>query len=65
MIGSGPGLKIHPRHVPVEEARRELMDFLIECGHCHILTQGECLALLAEELHTRIVSCVRAERKER
>jgi hypothetical protein len=60
----GPWLKIHPRHVPTERARRELANFLLEWRTRHALTEAEYLMLVAEPVASEAGGLVRHERAE-
>jgi hypothetical protein len=57
-------MKLHPRHVPVEQARRELGSWLIDWQKRHDLTDAEFLALLSDAQTSRLWSHVRSERTE-
>lgn len=56
-------LKLHPRHVPVETARRELSAFLVGLQEKHALTAAEYLSLLAGEIAGEAAMRVRHERE--
>ncbi len=61
----GPLPTVHPRHEPVEKARRELDDWVYGWRLAHELTLSEELALLSELLHEKLEQCVRSERRSR
>lgn len=56
-------MKLDPRHVPVEEARREIGDSLDVVEAKHDLTDAEYLTILNEFIATRLRMMVRSERK--
>jgi hypothetical protein len=47
-------MTLHPRHVPVEEARRELSAWVLEWEWRHGLTEPEYLELLHDQLGSRL-----------
>lgn len=55
-------LKIHPRHIRVEMARRALSALLDDWQTDHELTLAEVLMLLSEELHEALAEAVKSER---
>jgi hypothetical protein len=55
---------LRPRHVPVEEARRELGAWLIDWQERRGLTDAEFLLLVSEAATDRLRSHVRSERTE-
>jgi hypothetical protein len=55
-------VNLHPRHVPVEHARRDLGLWLVDWQARHDLTDAECLLLVGEALTDRLRAGVRAER---
>lgn len=57
-------MKLHPRHVPVEEARRELAEFVVAWQQRHGLTLAEELAIFAETLNGQLWLLVKHERSE-
>lgn len=60
----GPLPLVHERHVPVEQARRELLGFVLDWEERHGLTLAERLALLAEESNRALWMAVRSERRQ-
>jgi hypothetical protein len=55
-------LAIHPRHVPTEQARRELDAFLFNWRGRHSLSAAEFVMLVSEALARDAAGLVRAER---
>jgi hypothetical protein len=56
-------VNLHPRHAPVELARRDLAAWLADWQARHDLTDAECLLLVGEALTDRLRAGVRAERE--
>lgn len=61
----GPLPTIHPRHVPVNLARRELSAFLFDWEKRHDLTPSEYLNVILEALQSRTGMHVRHERRDK
>jgi hypothetical protein len=57
-----PGLRLHPRTMPVQSARAQLAGILIEWQTEHGLTNIEACTVLAEELRSLLKYPLRAER---
>ncbi len=58
-------MKLHPRHIPCEQAKREAQEFLADLAKKHRLTFSEELTLLAELLHNALSLTVKHERRKK
>ncbi len=55
-------MKLHPRHVPVEKARKELVEAVSNLVDKYQLTFAEELSLLSDLLSQKIHFCIKVER---
>lgn len=58
-------MELHKRHIPMEEAQRELANFVGEWCEKHELTLAEQLLLLSGEMQRTLRLTVRSERERK
>lgn len=55
-------MKLHPRHVPVESARREIADAIAKAAEKYDLTLAELMIILNDKLAELVYAAVKTER---
>lgn len=61
----GPMPAVHPRHKPMEQARKELLGLVIDLEDRYDLTLCESMSLLADMLSNQLGRCVSLERRSK